>query len=297
MFARNTQSGKVFQFILGLVTPILVTVFYLAIGSSAYAQKPLVVTSIRPLALVVNDLAGDLVNTDILIENSASPHDFSLTISQAMRLSDADLLVWVGPDFEAFLSNDFRAKNSLPMIETLEGEYKEGIHTHEKDLHIWLSHKKVMVFSDELAQQLKRLLPEQSESIDKRLQAFKNELIIRNDTIIALLQPYRLMPFAVHHDGYSEFVTEYKLNQLTTLTRVPQERISAKRLNQIGQSITSARCLLTEKAEFHEAKRYANLFEKRLIDIDLLATDSSVLSYGDYLEAIAKSFVECLSTE
>ncbi len=269
----------------------------LLIGNTVRAEKPLVVASIRPLALVINDLAGDLVSTEILVENSASPHDFSMTISQAMRLSDADLLVWVGADFETFLANGFKAKKAVAMLKTSAVSNHHHDKHEQRDFHAWLSYQNIMVFSEELALQLKALLPDKKSLIDDRLQVFKQELSSRNSALNVLLEPYREIPFAVHHDGYSAFVEAYKLNQLITLTKVPQERISAKRLNQIGNSIEPVSCLLTEKADLREAKRYADLFEKPLVGIDLLASDLSISSYSSYLASIAQSFVECLSTE
>jgi len=69
--------------------------------NSAYAA---VVTSIRPLGFIASAIADGVTSTEVLLPDGASPHDFALRPSDIQRLRAADLVVWVGPDMEAFLT-------------------------------------------------------------------------------------------------------------------------------------------------------------------------------------------------
>lgn len=70
-----------------------------------------VVTSIRPLGFIASAIADGVTPTEVLLPDGASPHDFALRPSDLQRLRAADLVLWVGPDMEAFLT---KALSPLP---------------------------------------------------------------------------------------------------------------------------------------------------------------------------------------
>ncbi|KKI42425.1 zinc ABC transporter substrate-binding protein ZnuA [Hafnia alvei] len=63
-----------------------------------------VLTSIRPLGFIASAIADGVTTTEILLPDGASPHDYALKPSDIKRLREADLVVWVGPEMEAFLT-------------------------------------------------------------------------------------------------------------------------------------------------------------------------------------------------
>ncbi|WP_226101651.1 zinc ABC transporter substrate-binding protein ZnuA [Dickeya oryzae] len=70
-----------------------------------------VVTSIRPLAFIAAAIADGVTPTEVLLPDGASPHDYALRPSDVQRLKSAQLVIWVGPEMEAFLS---KALQPLP---------------------------------------------------------------------------------------------------------------------------------------------------------------------------------------
>lgn len=63
-----------------------------------------VLTSIRPLGFIASAIADGVTTTEVLLPDGASPHDYALKPSDIKRLREADLVVWVGPEMEAFLT-------------------------------------------------------------------------------------------------------------------------------------------------------------------------------------------------
>ncbi|WP_457751802.1 metal ABC transporter solute-binding protein, Zn/Mn family [Thermococcus sp.] len=63
---------------------------------SAESQKPLVVTTISPLAGIVTDAFGDSVRVEYIIPPGADPHEYQLTTSQIELLQKADVIVTTG---------------------------------------------------------------------------------------------------------------------------------------------------------------------------------------------------------
>jgi zinc transport system substrate-binding protein len=75
-----------------------------SIGSVSAQEKSLnVITSIKPLHSLTASLMQGGSEPSLLIDQAASPHTMNLKPSQAEMLSEADLVIWVGPSLEAFL--------------------------------------------------------------------------------------------------------------------------------------------------------------------------------------------------
>ena len=73
-------------------------------GPTFGADNPLVVTSLKPLELLVRAVAHDQVAVTTLVPAGSSPHTYQLRPSQRQDLEDAERVFWVGPDMETFLT-------------------------------------------------------------------------------------------------------------------------------------------------------------------------------------------------
>ncbi|ACZ77048.1 periplasmic solute binding protein [Dickeya parazeae Ech586] len=105
----------------------LATGALLAALASASTACAAVVTSIRPLAFIAAAIAEGVTPTEVLLPDGASPHDYALRPSDVQRLKSAQLVIWVGPEMEAFLSKTLQplpaerqiALSQQPAIRTL----------------------------------------------------------------------------------------------------------------------------------------------------------------------------------
>ena len=68
------------------------------LAGAASAEPLSVVASIKPLHSIASAVLGDLATPKLLVQGAASPHGFALKPSQAKDLSDADVVVWIGPE-------------------------------------------------------------------------------------------------------------------------------------------------------------------------------------------------------
>ena len=82
-----------------LATSMIVT-------SAVWAQADVkVVTSIKPLHSLASAVMKGVGVPSLIVEGAGSPHNYALKPSQAKDLQEADLIFWIGHDFEAFLEN------------------------------------------------------------------------------------------------------------------------------------------------------------------------------------------------
>ncbi len=123
---------------------VLFSIFSLV--SSANAEVK-VVTSIKPIHSLASYLMDGVAKPDVIVDGYNSPHGFSLKPSHARMLENADLVIWIGEDLEAFLEKPLntiakKAKNievmDLKGIKKLEFREKnifEGHDDHGHDEH------------------------------------------------------------------------------------------------------------------------------------------------------------------
>ena len=115
-----------------------------------------VVTSIKPIHSLATYVMDGVGKPNVIVDGYNSPHGFSLKPSHAKMIENADLIIWVGEDLEAFLEKplDSIAKKAtkvelmdLKGIKKLKFREKnifEGHddHGHKKDKHDDHGHKK-----------------------------------------------------------------------------------------------------------------------------------------------------------
>ncbi|MAF14414.1 MAG: ABC transporter substrate-binding protein [Marinomonas sp.] len=110
----------------------------LLLSVSAFAQTQ-VVTSIKPVSMIVTAIGGDEVKVEQLVNNQASPHDYAMRPSDLRKLDQADLVVWVGELLETFLEKPLANLSSKKDIEwmALSGTYLRefGEEGHDHDEH------------------------------------------------------------------------------------------------------------------------------------------------------------------
>lgn len=96
-------------------------------STAAQAEVPRVVTDIPPVHSIVAMVMGDLGQPELLLGKGADEHDFQLKPSQMSAVTDAGLVVWIGPNLTPWLDSALVARNGEGAVLTLfddVGTYK-----------------------------------------------------------------------------------------------------------------------------------------------------------------------------
>ena len=86
--------------ILKLISSVIIA--FLTTFSVSKAEVK-VVASIKPIHSLVSYVMDGVGKPDVIVDGYNSPHGFSLKPSHAKMIENADLIIWVGEDLEAFL--------------------------------------------------------------------------------------------------------------------------------------------------------------------------------------------------
>ena len=126
---------------------LIVLFFSITLSISSANADVKVVTSIKPIHSLASYVMDGVGKPDVIVDGYNSPHGFSLKPSHAKMLENADLVIWIGEDLEAFLEKPLntiakKAKNievmDLKGIKKLEFREKnifEGHDDHGHDEH------------------------------------------------------------------------------------------------------------------------------------------------------------------
>ncbi|NDL62555.1 zinc ABC transporter substrate-binding protein ZnuA [Acerihabitans arboris] len=284
-------------------------------GGQAMAN---IVTSIRPLGFIASAIGDGVVPTDVLLPDGASPHDYALRPSDIKRIQSADLVVWVGPELEAFLSKPAAAlpagKNlmlsALPSIQPLlmkgadhdepAGSGHADDHHHgEYNMHLWMSPEIAKQVAFAVHDQLLRLMPEKKSQLDANLLFFTAALTKNDKNIATMLAPVSGKGYFVFHDAYGYFEKHYGLNPLGYFTVNPEIQPGAQALHHIRTQLVEQKavCIFAEP-QFRPAviNAVAQGTSVRIGTLDPLGTGIALgkASYIDFLLQLTNQYVSCL---
>ncbi len=288
-----------------------------------------VVTSIRPLGFIASAIADGVTETEVLLPDGASPHDFALRPSDIQRLRGADLVLWVGPDMEAFLTksltqvpaNKQLAISELADVKPLlmkgddeddhDHDHAADSHSHaanedehdhhhgEYNMHIWLSPEVAKVTAIAIHDRLLELMPQNKDKLDANLRQFEDQLAQTDKNLVKMLTPVQGKGYFVFHDAYGYFEKHFGLSPLGHFTVNPEIQPGAQRLHQIRTQLVEQKavCVFAEP-QFRPAviNAVAKGTQVRSGTLDPLGIGIELGkdSYGNFLTALSNQYVSCL---
>ncbi len=243
----------------------LTILFALCVALSAQAQpEPRVLATIKPLHSLVQSVLGDTARVQLLLDNTASPHDFQMKPSQIRALHQADIVFYIDEDFEQFLQ---RVLPDLPEATTqiaiaqraeialvpLRGGDDKDDHDHghdhaAQDYHVWLDPNNAVKMVQAIATSLAQIYPHNAAIYQANARDAIAALNALHSDVQARLAPVKDQPFIVFHDAYGYFERAYGLRTPAVIALDPTIPPSPKRIVQIRANLaqTGARCLFSE---------------------------------------------------
>jgi zinc transport system substrate-binding protein len=271
--------------------------------------RPRVVATIKPLALIARDVAGDFAEVQQLLPDGASPHEYALRVSDRRLLDAADVVFWVGPALEPYLSSAVAGMApgrvltaaALPDLAwPADSDSDEaGGADHAHDEHLWLDPRNARIVARALVQALVARRPGAEAALTERLRRFEAELDVAEAAIQARLSPLRGTSFASDHDGFGHFAHRFGLRAAGYLRDVSGHAAGARSVAAL-MGRTDVRCLVAEPDSRPERLwRVAAELGARFVVIDALGMTIAPApaaggGYAHLLQTVADGFAACL---
>lgn len=235
------------------------------------AAQPKVTTSILPLQSLAAGVMAGVAEPTAIIRSAGSPHSFTLRPSDARSLNAADIVFWIGPDYEMFLEKPVAslagkarivALITAPGVKALparEGgtwdEHDDGgkKHVHkpgvvELDPHVFLDVDNSKAMVRVMAGTLREADPANAARYAANAETTIARLGALDAELKTTLAPVQRVPFVVFHDGYQYLEKRYGLNAVGSVTVSPERMPGARRLGEVRRKIDrlKAACVFAE---------------------------------------------------
>ncbi|MFN0065937.1 MAG: metal ABC transporter solute-binding protein, Zn/Mn family [Chlamydiales bacterium] len=173
--------------------------------------KPRILVSIPPQKYLVQEIAGDTVEVDVIVPPGVSPHTYEPTLQLMTKIQDAEVWFRIGEGFEHHL---------MPILSCKIIDQREGLellpcsccHKEAFDSHIWLSPKLLKAQILQIKTYLVSAHPESALQFEMGFSSLEERLE-------ALLQKLQQQPFPkailVSHPAFGYFCRDFNIHQLS----------------------------------------------------------------------------------
>jgi zinc transport system substrate-binding protein len=238
---QSILGKKIFLFFLRFF--LILVIFGFQTQNFDAAKKIRIVTSVFPLLEFAGAVSGERGEVNLLLPPGSEIHTWQPRPSDIIRLSSADLFIYIGADLEPWLHDLLKSVRN-PNLRVLEASRgiplvdEEGIvhKAHELehgayDPHIWLDFKNDQRIVDKIAAVLSEMDPEGSP-------VFKRNAFIYKEKLQNLDQKFKngLMD-CVHrtiilagHGAFGYLARSYNLRQISLYGLSPDSRPTPKKL-------------------------------------------------------------------
>jgi len=307
---------------------------FAALLSTTSLAAPRVVATIKPIHSIAANVMAGVAEPHLLLDAAVSEHTAQLTPSQVEAMQNADLIVVVGENLEAFLHKALEnpeiaqkklfEAGELPGLKLLpvrsgglwephhhegeeehhEGEAEAGHadHDHEhggNDPHIWMDPENVKVIALALAKTLGDLDQENAAKYQANAEKFASDLDKLSADMAAAVQPVRDKRYIVFHDAYQYFETRFGLSPAGSITVNPEVTPGAKRIKEIHDRIAEANAVCVFAEPQFESKYVETVIEGTKAKASVLdglgaKEPAGTQAYGGMMHKFVTALVTCL---
>ncbi|MFV8462423.1 zinc ABC transporter substrate-binding protein ZnuA [Vibrio chagasii] len=279
------------------------------------ASANTILTSFKPIQMIVTELTQGVSEPEVLMNSNASPHDYALKPSDVKKVHSADMVVWFGPDLEAFLTKVIESNDNVIEIAKIPGinlraygheehdhDAHEGHHHGSHDPHFWLGIDQVEVAAKYISDKLIETDPDNAMAYQENLDSFLIALEEKKQSIREQLAPVKDKGYYVFHDAYGYYEEEFGLNNLGHFTVSPDRKPGAKSLIAIKKTIVreNVQCVFSEPqftpAVIESVTRGSNAKQGQLDPVGSSVEVKSG-SYFDFLQQLTDSYTSCLNAK
>ncbi len=272
---------------------VLLLIATLGTTQFAAAEVPLrVLTSIKPLQLIALAVGGDAISADALLAPQFSPHDYQLRPSDRVKLNNAGVIFWVGPQLEAFLQPALGALSARATIVSLQDV--------DADPHVWMDPISAIQIAHRMAAVFAALQPQRRDYFDANAKRLADALAQQDAAHRAQLKQLpALRGFMVSHDAYSRLERRYGLAHRAALTNAADMPPSARSLLNIERELTdgSITCIWRQPQEGKLYQRLVSEKNIRSVTMDIMAAQIPSTKDGILLfyQRLWEAMISCLT--
>ncbi|MDR1415681.1 MAG: zinc ABC transporter substrate-binding protein [Odoribacteraceae bacterium] len=200
------------------------TILAIAIAATCIACRPPagekkeISVSILPQRYLVQRVAGDLVNINVMIPPGASPHAHDMTPGQLQKLHRAAIYFAIGTlPFELInLYPVLEERQDILLVKHSEEDDTTTRHRRDQlvDPHVWMSPPRFKRMAATIARVLGEKFPDHRDTIRQNLRRLDAEIDSIHRLALRVTADKRGKTFLVYHPALTYFAADYGMKQI-----------------------------------------------------------------------------------
>ncbi|HDS09775.1 MAG TPA: zinc ABC transporter substrate-binding protein [Firmicutes bacterium] len=201
------------------------------------SDKPVIITSIFPLADIIRNIAGEEFDVIYLIKPGQDPHSFEPDPETMINIKGSKLIFKVGFGFEFWLeqllssestvidlSENITPIDSFHRHET-EHHHKNKAHSDNemKDPHYWLSPKNILIIIPGIESGLRNTFPGKSEVFEKNAALYTERILELDKKFSDTISPCPNRKYIAYHPAWLYLSRDYNLEMRGILIHNPSQ--------------------------------------------------------------------------
>lgn len=208
-------------------------------------DSPLIVTNFYPVQWLATQLVGDAATVVSLTPEGTEPHDLALDADAQKDLDRADVVLYLGADFQPDVQRAVAALPSAVAIKDLltapgvvllpAGDIGKESLAGNKDPHVWLSPVEMRAMADAAAATISAALPDLAPRVETALPQLRDKLGQLDSEYRKGLADCRSDVLVTSHAAFGYLAHEYGLQQVPIAGVTPEDEPDPKTLQSIAE--------------------------------------------------------------
>ena len=296
----------------------LPTLCLILMAPVARAEPPHVVTDIAPVHSLVAQVMDGVAMPGLIVPPGADAHHLALRPSDAQRIAEAEVVIWVGPALTPWLADPIDtlapAAATLTLIDTpgwsrraaVEGDGHDHGHgdaeneAHPVDPHAWLDPEVAMFWVGAIRDTLSTTDPDNAARYAANARRTLAGLKSLHTRIAAELDAVPGGTWVAPHDAFGYFADRFALPPAATIADSDAEAPGPAHLAEL-QGLVQAGTVDCVLSETNGPTDYANLLvegtdaRQGVIDDTGMALTPGPALYAELLTGIAATLKGCIA--
>ncbi len=231
--------------------------------SVAQTKKPRVVATFLPMYLFTRGVMGDQGQLEVLVPPGSSAHEYQATPANAKAVSQADVVVMNGLDFEEFIEGLIKnaggkrvklidASKGIKPLQTSSKKEEKHSHGHSHghssgNPHVWLDPVLAVQQVTNIRDGLIAADPANANTYKTNAAALINRLNQLDREFKTRLAPVKGCKFVAFHDAFPYLAKRYGLEQVAVV-ELPEDALTPKDIQRVKTTAQKfkVRALLSE---------------------------------------------------
>lgn len=202
--------------------------------------RPMVAVTIFPLYDIVRNVAGDDVQTVLMLPAGAEPHSFDPTPSVVRDVQSAAVVYAIGHGLDSW-TEDLTDGSKTPTVVVDRGvRVRASEEGGGSDPHYWLDVQNAIRITETVREDLAMRFPEHADAFRLRAEAYTNSLAALDARIHDLAEETPNRKLITFHDAWYYFADTYGFTIVGTFEPAPGREPTPRDLSTLLAELKSA---------------------------------------------------------